>query len=139
MAKQKLSPYVRAVLKANFGTATVKRRPTHWPEGIESELELNLLHRLERGLVDVGEAQYRFVPGRQLRFDRAWPAQMVAVEVQGGIWTGGAHGRGSGIQRDCVKLATAAALGWRVLPVTSNMIEDGSAVRLIAQALGVTP
>lgn len=29
----------------------------------------------------------------------------------------------------------AAALGWRVLPVTVEMIEDGTAVALIRQAL----
>jgi hypothetical protein len=35
-----------------------------------------------------------------------------------------------------VKLSIAAALGWRVLPVTREMIESGLAVELIGQALG---
>jgi len=63
---------------------------------------------------------------------------MVAVEVQGGVWTQGAHSRGSGVQRDCLKLSMAAAVGWRVLPVTREMIEDGTAIEMIALALGVT-
>jgi hypothetical protein len=61
----------------------------------------------------------------------------VAIEVQGGIWTNGRHARGSGITAEAVKLSLAAALGWRVLPVTREMIESGEAVRLIAQALQV--
>jgi hypothetical protein len=99
-----------------------------------------LLNRLERAGLPLGEPQCRFVPGRQFRFDRAWPEQRVAVEVQGGTWTTtGAHSRGSGIERDCLKLSMAAALGWRVLPVTKSMIESGEAVRLIAQALEPAP
>jgi hypothetical protein len=63
---------------------------------------------------------------------------MVAVEVQGGVWIKSAHTTGYGVNRDCLKLSMAAAVGWRVLPVTREMIESGDAVRLIAQALGVT-
>lgn len=114
-----------------------RQRPAHWPAGVDSALEMALLTRLERFGVPLGEGQYRFVPGRLYRFDRAWPAQMVAVEIQGGLWVNGAHSRGSGVERDCVKLSIAAALGWRVLPVSKAMIEDGQAVELIAQALGL--
>lgn len=105
--------------------------------GVESQLELLLLHRLERAGLPVGVGQYRFVPGRQFRWDRCWPAEMVAVECQGGTWVpGGAHSRGSGIARDCLKFSLGAALGWRVLPLTKQMIESGEGIALIAQALG---
>lgn len=110
-------------------------RPEHWPEGVSSELEWLLLNRLEWAGLPTGQAQYPVVTGRQFRFDRAWPEQRVAVEVQGGVWANGAHSRGSGVQRDCVKLSMAAAVGWRVLPVTREMIESGQAVTLIKQAL----
>ena len=96
-----------------------------------------LLTRLERHGIPRGEAQYRIVPGRLYTWDRAWPDQRVCVEVQGAVWTNGAHSRGSGVQRDCMKASMAAALGWRCLPVTREMIEDGTAIKLIAQALGV--
>ncbi len=117
-------------------TAPKRQRPAHWPIGVDSELEHALYVRLDRAGLPPGEGQYRFVPGRLYRFDRAWPAHLVAVEIQGGLWVNGAHSRGSGVERDCVKLSIAAALGWRVLPVSKAMIEDGTAVRLIAQALG---
>lgn len=118
-------------------TGPKRRRPAHWPAGVDSELEMALLTRLERHGLSLGVGQYRFVPGRLYRFDRAWPEQFVAVEIQGGLWVNGAHSRGSGVERDCVKFSIAAALGWRVLPISKAMIEDGTAVELIAQALGV--
>jgi hypothetical protein len=120
-------------------TATKRPRPPWWPVGVESELEMMLLTRLEAASLPLGQGQYRFFPGHQYRWDRCWVAQMVAVEVQGGVWSNGAHSRGSGVQRDCLKLSIGAALGWRVLPVTREMIESGRAVELIAQALEVTP
>lgn len=106
--------------------------------GVDSEPELILANRLERAGLPPGVPQFRFVPGRQHRFDRAWPEQMIAVEVQGGVWSDNGHGRKSMVVKDCAKLSMAAALGWRVLPLTTDMIEDGQAVALIAQALGVS-
>lgn len=121
--------------------APKRQRPAHWPDGVDSALEMALLTRLERSGLPLGEGQYRFVPGRLYRFDRAWPGHgMVAVEIQGGLWVNGAHSRGSGVERDCVKLSIAAALGWRVLPVSKAMIESGQAISLLRQALfGVAP
>jgi hypothetical protein len=94
-----------------------------------------LANRVEHAGLPSGEHQHRFAPPRRYRFDLAWPDQMVAVEVQGGIWSGGRHARGSGIAAECQKFSLAAAMGWRVLPVTREMIEDGIAVELIRRAL----
>jgi hypothetical protein len=116
-------------------TATKRVRMPWWPTGVDSEPEMALYTRLEAAGLPVGVGQHRFVPGRQFRFDRAWPDRMVAAEVQGGIWSGGRHTRGAGVAAECVKFSMAAALGWRVLPLTVEMIEDGTAVALIAQAL----
>jgi hypothetical protein len=106
-----------------------------FPSGMDSELEMILENRVAIAGLPLGVTQHRFAEGRRYRFDRAWPDQLVAVEVQGGIWTRGRHARGSGIAAECQKFSLAAALGWRVLPVTREMIESGEAVRLIAQAL----
>lgn len=114
-----------------------QERPAHWPPGVESELELMLLVRIERAGLPSGHGQARIIPGRGFLFDRVWPSRRVAVEVQGGLYINGAHSRGSGIERDCLKASMAAAHGWRVLPVSKAMIESGDAVRLIAQALGL--
>ena len=61
-------------------------------------------------------AEYRFHT-RRWRFDYAWIAQRVALEVEGGAWVRGRHTRAKGFLADCEKYATATALGWRVLRV----------------------
>lgn len=96
---------------------------------------MGLYARLERAGIPLGEGQARIIEGRQFAFDRVWRAEQVAVEVQGGLHVNGAHSRGSGVERDCLKASMAAALGWRLLPISRAMIEDGTAVELIRQAL----
>jgi very-short-patch-repair endonuclease len=85
----------------------------------------------ERGAV----REFRFAAPRRWRFDFAWVPEHVAVEVDGGSWSGGRHTSGSGFEADCEKLSEAAALGWRVLRVTPRMIQTGAALALIERAL----
>lgn len=68
------------------------------------------------------EAEYRFAPPRKWRFDYAWPAKLVALEVEGGVWTRGRHTRGSGFLKDMEKYNHAARSGWRVLRVTPGQL-----------------
>lgn len=63
-------------------------------------------------------AEFRFHNQRRWRFDYAFPAQKIAVEVEGGIWSGGRHTRGAGFLKDMEKYNAATALGWRVLRTT---------------------
>jgi very-short-patch-repair endonuclease len=104
--------------------------------GVESQLELLLLNRLEQAGLPLGEAGQQIIPGRKFEFDRVWREQRVAVEVQGGVHARMGHSTGVGIERDCEKLSLAAAHGWRVIPVTEKQIKSGQAVQWIAQALG---
>ncbi len=83
----------------------------------------------------VPTAEYRFHPTRRWRFDWAWPDQKVALEIDGGIWTRGAHGRGAGIARDQEKTNHAAALGWRVLRVEPKNYAVPSTFALLKSAL----
>jgi len=63
---------------------------------------------------------------------------MVLVEIQG---TGpqGRHGSYGHHHSDCEKFSTAAALGWRVLPLSAKMVKDGSGLALVETALGLKP
>lgn len=63
------------------------------------------------------EAEYRILPDRRFRWDFAWPDAKLALEIQGGVWVSGSHGRGTGIVRDQEKLNLAAVAGWRTLQV----------------------
>ncbi len=100
-----------------------------------SEPEWILLGRLERAGLPTPFAQFRFCPTRRWRSDFAYPEANLLIEVEGGVWTRGRHVRGKGFTADCEKYSTAAALGYRVIRVTPDMIESGQAVALISQAL----
>jgi very-short-patch-repair endonuclease len=80
------------------------------------------------------EAEYRFHPTRQWRFDFAWPEMKVAVEVEGGQWTNGRHQRGQGYADDCEKYNNAILLGWKVFRFTGDMVKSGAARRFLESA-----
>lgn len=81
-------------------------------------------------------AEHRFAKHlkRRWRFDLCWPGLMLAVEVDGGTWTGGRHVRGKGYEADCEKHNTAALMGWCVLRFTSDMVYRGEAIGAILAA-----
>lgn len=80
-----------------------------------------------------------FNPPRKWRFDFAWPEKLIAVEIDGGTWSGGRHSRGTGFARDCEKLNAAALNGWRVFRFTPDMLNKApqSAVGMVAAAMGI--
>lgn len=84
------------------------------------------------------ERFHSFDAGRMWRFDLAWPASMLAVEVDGGTFSGGRHTRGQGYEDDAIKLNEAVLRGWRVLRVTTAMVERGDALEFVERAFGRT-
>lgn len=79
--------------------------------------------------------EYRFAPPRRWRFDLAWPERMVALEIEGGTWISGAHTRGRHFESDAEKYNEAALAGWKVLRVTTGMVDDGRALGFVERAL----
>ena len=59
--------------------------------------------------------EYRFLEDRRFRFDFAWLPQKVYVEIQGGIFSAGAHVRGAALLEEHAKRNLAACAGWRGL------------------------
>lgn len=90
---------------------------------------------------DEPQQEHRFDPSRRWRFDFAWPLQRVAVEIEGGTWSGGRHSRGAGMTADAEKYNAAAALGWRIVRFTADMLRDDPAgcVQAVINALEWTP
>ena len=73
-----------------------------------------------------------FHPVRMWRFDFQWPAYRVAVEIDGGTWTGQkSHASGPGIAADHEKQNAAVELGWRVLRFTSPDLRGRQALKTI--------
>ncbi|MFQ2498929.1 hypothetical protein ACK31U_03425 [Aeromonas caviae] len=66
-----------------------------------------------------------FHPKRKWRFDYAWEEQKLALEIHGGIHSGGRHTRGRGFVEDRTKMNEATLLGWTVLEVTPEHIKSG--------------
>jgi very-short-patch-repair endonuclease len=79
-------------------------------------------------------AEFRFHPKRRWRFDFAFPSQMVALEVEGGVWSHGRHTRGSGYVKDLEKYNAAAALGWQVLRVTPQQVRSGAVIDILRES-----
>ncbi len=77
-----------------------------------------------------------FAPPRRWRFDFAWPELSLAVELEGGIWSGGRHARGRGIADDAEKYNAAALRGWTVLRYTSDDVGTWVAARAVSAILG---
>lgn len=122
-----------------------------------SNLEERFDFQIRAFKLAVPEREYRFAahavggPGKGLkgrleeaglkdwRMDFAWPDRKLAVEIEGGIWTGGRHNRGVGMVGDMRKYNAAALMGWKVLRFDGDAIKSGEAINtvqpLIRQAI----
>lgn len=98
-------------------------------------LERRLLFHIRAVGLPEPERELRFHPTRRWRFDFAWPDRKIAVEVDGGTWTGGRHTRPGGFEKDAEKINAATLLGWRVIRVTSAMVGDGRAIDVVETIL----
>lgn len=79
--------------------------------------------------------EYRFHNTRKWRFDYAIPAHKIALEVEGGVWTGGRHTSPKGFLGDIEKYNTATLLGWRVFRTTPAELYSRSTLDLIRGAI----
>lgn len=107
-----------------------QRRPTRQSSAVPT-----LLFQLQVDGLPAPVLEYRFHPTRKWPFDLAWPAERLAVEVEGGLFINGRHSRGEGYERDLVKYAEALLAGWRVLRVSPRQVKNGQAVGWITRAL----
>lgn len=79
--------------------------------------------------------EFKFHPTRKWRFDYAWPAQMVAVESEGGAWIAGRHTRGKGFVADLEKYNAAVVAGWAVLRYTPQQLDAGDCLDVLKAVL----
>lgn len=93
------------------------------------------------------ETEYRFDAARRWRFDYAWPARKIAVEIDGGNWaqtnkarwgTGAGvagHNSGTGRDRDNEKQNAAVVAGWKVLRYTASSLKREAEIVDLLKAL----
>jgi hypothetical protein len=84
--------------------------------------------------------------GRRWRFDFAWPAHRVALEIEGlvvmrvngQLQVMGRHASITGFKDDCEKYAWAAVLGWRVLRFEQSQVKSRFAIDMAVRVLQTT-
>jgi very-short-patch-repair endonuclease len=113
----------------------MKRKPK---KRLPSQADILLpIHMAELGLPLVTE--WRFDEKRLWRFDFSNIPKKLALEIEGGIWTGGAHVRGEHFQSDLHKYSTATALGWTVFRFSTEDVLTGKAKEFVKMWLQNRP
>lgn len=67
--------------------------------------------------------EVKFFPNRKFSFDFLIDGTMIAIEVEGGIYSGGGHTRGKHYTSDCEKYNLAILAGYQVFRLTREQIE----------------
>ena len=134
-----LSPRYREQVRAELGQMPRPRTVSLVRESPAFEPSAVPVSRFERLLRSVGlpapVREHRFHPVRRWRFDYAWPEQRVALEVEGGVWTGGRHTRGAGFVGDMEKYNAATVAGWRVVRVVPGKLCASATVGMLESLL----
>lgn len=79
--------------------------------------------------------EYRFDPVRRWRIDYAIPSQLIAIEVEGGVYIQGRHTRGSGFVKDMEKYNELACKGWTLLRVTPDSLLTSNTLEMIQRCV----
>lgn len=79
--------------------------------------------------------EYIFHNIRKWRIDFAWPEEKIALEIEGGIFVGGRHSRGAGMQADFTKYNEAALLGWRIFKCVPKDLCKTATIQLLRKSI----
>ena len=101
----------------------------------KSELEIGFEYHIKGLGLPAPVQEYIFHPTRKWRFDFAWVSRLIAVEIEGGVYSGGRHTRGKGFSDDCVKYNEAQRLGWKVFRFTTQQVNSGEAITFMERVL----
>jgi hypothetical protein len=81
------------------------------------------------------QPEYQFHQTRKWRIDVALLDHDIAIEIDGGAWIQGRHGRGAGIEKDNEKYAALAIAGWRLIRCTPGQVKKGIVLGWVREAL----
>jgi len=102
-----------------------------------SELENILALELQHAGLPTPKRQYRFHSTRRWLADFCWPESRLIVEVNGMTHVASrGHTSYAGIHRDYEKANGAQDMGYRYYQFDREMVEDGTAIRMIFDYLG---
>lgn len=119
----------------------VCKKTKRQPSGLESKFS----DQLAQANLPQPTRELQFHPDRRWRFDFAFEAYQVAVELEGGTYLHGKVVQGkkqksrhltpTGFNADCLKYAEAGILGWLVIRVDAKMVINGEALALTKRAI----
>jgi len=117
VAKLKLKDSIKELTQASNEIKAIKRRikMANYPGQIAAALNM---------LGISCEREYRFIKDRRFRFDIALPDHKIAIEFEGGVFTGGRHTRGKGYVNDSKKYNLATMHGWKLLRYTTDITKE---------------
>jgi hypothetical protein len=130
-------------MKGRSGRRAVGKKNGGGGSGVHMDWSKVLLEEIRLAGLPEPTREYTFHAARQWRFDFSWKesGQLVACEIEGGIWMQTVTGRSKGhahperFESDCEKYNEAALYGWVVIRVTPDMIRDGRAIDWLERAL----
>jgi very-short-patch-repair endonuclease len=102
------------------------------PKG--NEAEMTLAYQCAADGIQF-QQEYRFNPQRRYRLDLAIPPLKLGIEIDGAIFSQGAHSRPLGILRDMEKANLLVLSGWRVLRYTPAQVKAGEAIDGLKQLI----
>jgi very-short-patch-repair endonuclease len=79
--------------------------------------------------------EHKFHPERKWSFDVAILSEKIAIEIEGGSYTGGRHTRLKGFQSDMEKYNEAVRLGWKVIRITPQQVNSSYIIDLISDLI----
>lgn len=130
------SRYVRrGASRKTSSRASGSAQTSHAEPTSESKGEAMFFFQCKATKLPLPDREFKFKDDRRWRFDFAWPACRVAVEIEGGVWTEGRHTRGGGYIADMEKYNAAGALGWLVLRFDSAQVKSGVAIKEVESIL----
>lgn len=105
----------------------IAKKPCHYKQSLELILRsLNVNY----------DTEYLFHPIRKWRFDYAIPQYLIAIEIDGGVYSQGRHTRGKGFENDCEKINEAYLMGWIVLRFSTGMLKkEITVINILERAL----
>lgn len=101
----------------------------------QDKLRAELLRQIKAAKLEEPMTEFKFHVKRKWRFDLAWKSERIAVEIQGGTYSNGAHVRGKRYAEDCRKLNAAQLAHWTVLWFPADLIKSGEALQSLERVL----
>ncbi len=102
-----------------------------------TDLESLLLWQIREAGLPEPKTQYQFHPQRRWKADFCYPEYRIICEVNGMTHQASrGHTSWAGIHRDYEKQNAAQLMGYRYFEFDREMIEDGTAINTICEAIG---